>query len=87
MTFKSLTQISQTGQVAWMLDVLQNHETENFFECLSFLCFMLVALSTVPFPSFVSEIFVTFFSFFLQNKNGANSVLNNIEEKGHIINV
>ena len=77
----TLTQISQTGQQAWMLDVLQNHETESFFEGLSFLCSMLVARLTVPFPFFIVSEMIVPFSFFLQNKNGANSVLNNIEGK------
>ena len=52
--------------------------------CL-FWCSMLVARSTVPFPSIVSEMTLPF-SFFLQNKHGENSVLNNIEGKDHMVN-
>ena len=44
---------------------------------------MLVARSTVPFPSIVSEMTLPFL-FFLQN--GANSVLNSIEGKDHMVN-
>ena len=53
-----------------MLDVLQNHETESFFEGLSFLCSMLVARLTVPSPFIVSEMIVPYFHSFCKIKMG-----------------